>query len=241
MANMPDQSPGLHQPAADKYSDRAHAAAQQHLWTPSPPSSPASPRSMTFDYAAAGSPALTQESDSDSASDPDEEYPPSFESHSASPEYRSNSEPPLARTFSFLPSPDPAFWSKLPPEIISMIVENCDRGTIINWSCTCSSFYDIASNVLWRSLSLSAEALYGFTQCELRDRQGKYLFKRKNVGSVSVPSKSDMIPFLDKKAFRSNKLFRAAFAFPVPSAKLPGERVRDVSDFRHLDLTDQAI
>ncbi|KAI4188758.1 MAG: hypothetical protein LQ348_003890 [Seirophora lacunosa] len=228
MANMPDQSPGLHQPSADKYSDPAHAAAQPHLWTPSSPSSPAPPRSMTSDYADAGSVALTQGSDSDSASDPDDEYPPSFESRSASPESRSNSEPPPARTSSFLSKPDPAFWSKLPPEIIAMIVENCDRETIINWSCTCSSFYDIASNVLWRSLSLSAEALYGFTQCDLRDSQGKYLFKRTSVGSVSVPCKNDMVPFLDKKAFRANKLFRTAFAFPVPSAKLPGERVRDL-------------
>ncbi|KAL9008127.1 MAG: hypothetical protein Q9173_006717 [Seirophora scorigena] len=231
MANMPDQSPGLHQAAADKHSDPTPAATQQGLSTAPSPFSPASPKSpKTSDHAGAGYPGLTQEPDSDSGSDPDE-YPPSFESRSASP------EPPLARTSSFgtspnkrlgLSNPDPAFWSKLPPEIVAMIIETCDRETIINWSCTSSSFYDIASNVLWRSLSLSAEALYGFTQCELRDRHGKYLFKCKGMGRVSEPFKRDMISFLDKKAFRLSKSSRTALAFPVPSAKLPGERVRDL-------------
>ncbi|KAL8647716.1 MAG: hypothetical protein Q9210_005391 [Variospora velana] len=228
--------PDLHQPAAEHHSDSACAAAQQQCSISSQPCSAASPAGPKVpEHTDARSPDLTQEPDSDDTSDP-YEYPPSFESRSASPESHTYLTPAYAGASSIdtianeslsLPNPDPAVWSKLPVEILAIIIEHCDRQTIINWSCTHGFFYDIASNALWKSLFLPPEAMSVFTQCKLRDRQGKCLFRGRRTGRVWEPCKNNMVHFLDKKAFGENSSVTEV-AFPVPSARLPGERVRNL-------------
>ncbi|KAI4239971.1 MAG: hypothetical protein L6R40_005402 [Gallowayella cf. fulva] len=50
-------------------------------------------------------------------------------------------------------------WSQLPWEILCLVVEQCNRRTLINWSCTNSFFHKISSRIIWHTLNVRVRNL----------------------------------------------------------------------------------
>ncbi|KAL9002186.1 MAG: hypothetical protein Q9188_004866 [Gyalolechia gomerana] len=123
--------------------------------------------------------------------------------------------------------PIPSIWSFLPNDILCIIVENCDRQTLISWSCTNSLFYNLASNILWRSLQILPQDLDGAHRtCRNSFGMDPRIFEKNKEGML--------IPFLTNTPFRSHPLKNVVFPLIAgQKPKLPAQRIKFLSvDFR---------
>ncbi|KAL9030189.1 MAG: hypothetical protein Q9196_001659 [Gyalolechia fulgens] len=126
--------------------------------------------------------------------------------------------------------PIPSIWSRLPNELLCIIVENCDRQTLISWSCTSAFFYNLASNILWKSLHIIPQDLEGaYTTCRNSSGMDMRRFDSNKEGKL--------ILFLTNTlwSFRSRSLGKnVAFSLGGrQEPKLPAQRVKSLSvDFR---------
>ncbi|KAL8963782.1 MAG: hypothetical protein Q9183_004962, partial [Haloplaca sp. 2 TL-2023] len=113
---------------------------------------------------------------------------------------------------------DPSIWSKVPYDILYLIVKVCDRQTLINWSCTNQIFYDFASNILWERIEISTEQIT--TYCTSRDGDWSSVVD----GSHTDPELR-LALFLGMNSFRHS--YRHYPGFPEilgEQAKLPTQR-----------------
>ncbi|KAL8741209.1 MAG: hypothetical protein Q9184_008413 [Pyrenodesmia sp. 2 TL-2023] len=115
--------------------------------------------------------------------------------------------------------PDARIWSRLPTEIMWNVLENSDRETLISWSCTARLYYNLASNVLWRRISLQSAELMGYST---RSR-----LERRNTADKLTRASNLMMNFLAEMAFR-HPIKGFWLNVPGAMARAPNERIKSV-------------
>ncbi|KAL8685472.1 MAG: hypothetical protein Q9218_007738 [Villophora microphyllina] len=121
---------------------------------------------------------------------------------------------------------DPRVWSKVPPEIVCLIIELCDRETLINWSCTNCFFYDVASDVLWETINLRPHELMNTDPVSNAWRG----FRGEDYAHVNKQKRADgtIIHLLANEGFRrpSSRRSNGFRKLGGRSPKPPGVRVK---------------
>lgn len=139
------------------------------------------------------------------------------------PKPRGNIQPHPSSISRELDSP---LWWKLPTEILCLIVENCDRRTLLSWSCTNQFFYEVASNILWETLRITSRELIESSQA-----QGpRALFVNGTYVDPTMLKREHrkLLYFMENNALRPRSS-RRSVGFPQmhnQEAKLPKLRVK---------------
>ncbi|KAL8951494.1 MAG: hypothetical protein Q9183_007455, partial [Haloplaca sp. 2 TL-2023] len=116
---------------------------------------------------------------------------------------------------------DSSLWARLPQEILCLVVEYCDHRTQVNWSCTSHLFYEVATNQLWKSITITAEEI--ITPC-----LGKQSLWRSLQSRLLRRDHGAILHFLVNDALRQRST-RRAIGFPDihgQTAKLPASRIK---------------
>ncbi|KAL8685473.1 MAG: hypothetical protein Q9218_007739 [Villophora microphyllina] len=132
---------------------------------------------------------------------------------------------------------DNRIWSRLVPEVLCLVVETCDRDTLLSWALTNHLFYEIASNLLWETLYITIPELLEFCPrlgpTKWIDGRGLFINPR---SLRRDPITCKILEFLANNAFRQRPSRRSA-GFPMirnQQARLPGLRVKNlIMDFEY--------
>lgn len=57
-----------------------------------------------------------------------------------------------------------AVWSKMPSDIVNLIIEQSDRATLHRWPRTCSAFHRVSSALLWKEIYIEVSDLHAYWQ-----------------------------------------------------------------------------
>lgn len=120
------------------------------------------------------------------------------------------------------PPLDPSIWRNLPLEVLCNVIDNCDKPTLVSWSCTSQSFYTFASNKLWETLSIGPEDIVSFYG------RSRPLSKFERQHQLKLCRSNHMVEFLTGNAFRQRST-RSTVGFPPigdQTPELPTSRAR---------------
>lgn len=55
-----------------------------------------------------------------------------------------------------------AVWSKIPSDVVSLIIEQSDRATLHNWARTCSACHRVSSALLWKDIYIHRKDIHAY-------------------------------------------------------------------------------
>ncbi|KAL8963447.1 MAG: hypothetical protein Q9183_005009 [Haloplaca sp. 2 TL-2023] len=131
---------------------------------------------------------------------------------------------------------DSSLWGRLPLEIQCLIVEHSEYQTLLNWSCTSQFFYEIATNCLWESYTITSDDLNEYCR---GDHNSWTSLGSSAVTLGSLQRKDEaVLGLLFKDALRQpSTLWPVGFPKVYgQTAKLPGSRIKTLRlDYAYSD------